>query len=98
MVKNIFILNENLKVIKVLTTGGQNTFFDDMYSVDFETGADSYEFSTNVPEDIQEGHYVMFYYQEMYKLFQIIDIEQSHDEGDIITTCYAESACLELLK
>ena len=97
MVKNIFILNENLKVVKALTTDGQNTFFDDMYSVDFETGADSYEFSTNISDDIQEGYYVMFRYQEMYKLFQIIDIEQLHDEEDIITTCYSESACLELL-
>ena len=97
MVNNIFILNEQLKVIKVLTVNGYNTFFDDTFSQDFTTGAGSYEFSTNVNGDIQEGYYVMFLYQGKYRLFQIIDIEEEHSEGDIITTCYAESALLELL-
>ena len=97
MVKNIFILNEQFNVVKVLALGGRKTFFDDLYSVDFTTGAGSYEFSTNDNEDIQEGYYVMFRHQEEYKLFQIIEIEEEHNEGDIITTCYAESACLELL-
>lgn len=97
MVNNIFILNEQLRVVKVLTVNGNSTFFDDTFSQDFTTGAGSYEFSCNVNGVIEEGYYVMFYYQGEYRLFQIIDVEEKHDEGDIITTCYAESAILELL-
>ncbi len=97
MVKNIFILNGQFSVVKVLTLNGSRSFFDDLYSVDFTTGAGSYEFTTNDNENIKEGYYVMFYYQNEYKLFQIIEIEEEHDEGDILLTCYAENACLELL-
>ena len=95
MVNTIFIMNEHLKVIKVLTVNGQNTFFDDLYTLDLSTGSESYEFSTNV--DVEESDYVMFYYHNQYKLFQITEIEQEHREGEIITNVYGESICLELL-
>ena len=96
MVKNVFILNKHLKTTKVLTINGQNTFFDDIYTLDLSTGTETYEFSTTITE-IDESDYVMFYYHGKYKLFQIVEIEQEHDEGKIITTVYAETACLELL-
>ncbi len=96
MVKNIFILNKHLKTTKVLTVNGQNTFFDDVYTLDLSTGTETYEFSTTITE-IDESDYVMFYYHGKYKLFQIVEIEQEHNEGKIITTVYAETACLELL-
>ena len=95
MVNTIFIMNEHLKVIKVLTVNGQNTFFDDLYTLDLSTGSESYEFSTNV--DVEESDYVMFYYHNQYKLFQITEIEQEHSKGEIITNVYGESICLELL-
>ena len=96
MVDTIFILDKNLKTYKVLTVNGKNSFFNDIYTRDNETSAESFEFSTNV-EDISESEYVMFLYHNEYKLFQIIDIEQEHKEGKIITTIYGESASLELL-
>ena len=96
MVKNVFILDEHLKTDKVLTVNGKNAFFDDIYTLDLSTGTETYEFSTTITE-INESNYVMFYYHGKYKLFQIIEIEQEHDNGDIITTVYAETACLELL-
>ena len=34
MVNTIFIMNEHLKVTKVLTVNGQNTFFDVLYTLD----------------------------------------------------------------
>ena len=95
MVNTIFIMNEHLKVTKVLTVNGQNTFFDDLYTLDLSTGSESYEFSTNV--DVEESDYVMFYYHNQYKLFQITEIEQEHSKGEIITNVYGESICLELL-
>ena len=96
MVKNVFILDEHLKTDKVLTVNGKNAFFDDLYTLDLSTGTETYEFSTTITE-IDESNYVMFYYHGKYKLFQIVEIEQEHDEGEIITTVYAETACLELL-
>ena len=96
MVSNIFILDEHLKTQKVLAINGRHTFFNDLYKLDLSTGAESYEFSTNAC-DIEESYYVMFLYKGVYKLFQIIEIEQEHSEGNIITTVYTESACLELI-
>ncbi len=97
MVENIFILDRQKQVIKMLTLNGQRAFFDDLYTQELSTGTETFEFSTNTSDDIIEGYYVMFKYNEDYKLFQIIEIQQEHDEGNIILTCYCEGACLELL-
>ncbi len=96
MVNNIFILNKNLETTKILSIHGINVFFDDIYTLDISTCTESFEFSTTV-ENITKSDYVMFYYHNKYKLFQIIDIEQVHSDGKIITTIYSETACLELL-
>lgn len=96
MVSNVFILDKNLKTKLILSINGHNTFFKDLYDLDLSTGTESYEFSTTA-EDINESDYIMFLYHGDYKLFQIIDIEQEHREGKIITSVYGESACLELL-
>ena len=96
MVSNIFILDQHLKTKLILSINGSNTFFKDLYDLDLSTGSESYEFSTTA-EDINESDYIMFHYHGDYKLFQIIDIEQEHREGKIITSVYGESACLELL-
>ena len=96
MVDTIFILDEDLKSSKILTINGKNTFFDDLYTQDLSTGTETFEFSTNV-NDIDENSFVMFLYKNKYKLFQIMDLEQEHSEGNTITTVYGEGACLELL-
>lgn len=96
MVSNIFILDKNLKTKSILSVNGTNSFFKDLYSLDLSTGTESYEFSTTAG-NIEESDHIMFHYQGEYKLFQIIDIEQEHREGKIITSVYGESACLELL-
>ena len=95
MVNTIFILNESFKATCVLTINGKNTFFDDLYSLDLSTCTESFEFSTNA--EVDETNYVMFYYQNQYKLFTVIEIEQEHTEGKIITNVYAECTALELL-
>ena len=97
MVKNIFILNSQLKVIKVLNIKGDNVFYDDTYTQDLSTGTSTFEFSTNVTGIIEEGNYVMFYHRLKYELFQIVEIEEEHKEGGITSHCYAEGAVLELL-
>ena len=96
MVNNIFILDKHLKTTKVLTPHSENVFFDDTYTLDLSTGTETYEFSTPISE-IDESNYIMFYYHGKYKLFQIIELTQEHYDGKIISTIYAETACLELL-
>jgi phage minor structural protein len=96
VISNIFILDKSLKTKLVLTVNGQNTFFKDIYNLNLSTGTESYEFSTNA-EDIDESDYIMFHYKDQYKLFQIIEIEQEHSEGKIITSVYGECASLELI-
>ena len=96
MVNTIFILNEKKVAKKMLTIDGKYTFYDDLYTMDLSTGVESFEFTTNVT-DVDENCYVMFYYHNQYKLFQIIEIEQQHSEGKIESNIYAESSCLELL-
>lgn len=90
------MLDKNLKTKLILSVNGRNSFFKDLYSLDLSTGTESYEFSTTAG-NIEESDYIMFRYQGEYKLFQIIDIEQEHREGKIVTSVYGESACLELL-
>ena len=96
MVSNLFVLDKNLRTKKALTVNGKNTFFSDIYNMNLSTGTESYEFSTNV-EGIDESDYIMFHYHDQYKLFQITEIEQNHEEGKIITTVYGECASLELI-
>lgn len=97
MVNTIYILNEKKIVTRILSVDGKNSFFDDLYTQDLSTGVETFEFTTNVIDDVYEGCYVMFYYHNQYKLFQIIEVEQTHSEGKILTYIYAESSCLELL-
>ena len=96
MVSNIFVLDKNLRTKMALSVNGRNTFFSDTYNMNLSTGTESYEFSTNV-EGIDESDYIMFHYHDQYKLFQITEIEQDHEEGKIITTVYGECASLELI-
>ncbi len=96
MVNNIFILDKHLKTTKLLTPHSENIFFDDTYTLDLSTGTETYEFSTPISE-IDESNYIMFYYHGKYKLFQIVELTQEHYDGKIISTIYAETACLELL-
>lgn len=96
MTDTIFILDEHLKTKSVLTINGKNTFFNDTYSMTLDDCTETYQFETNIT-DIDESCYVMFRYHNQYKLFQITEIEQTHEEGMIISYIYSECACLELL-
>ena len=96
LLNQIFVLDLNLRVNKILSVGGRNSFFDDLYTIELSTGTESYEFSTNV--NINEGEYVAFYYKNQYKLFTVMEVEQVHEEGDnIITTCYCECTTMQLI-
>ena len=96
MVNQIYVLDTNLKVDKILSINGNNSFFDDLYTVELDTGTETFEFSTNI--NIDGGEYIAFFYKNNYKLFTVIETEQEHGEGNnIVTTCYCECATLQLI-
>ena len=100
----IFILNSHKQVIDVLSNNGSNPsapFFDDTYKAELDTGAESYEFTTinnsRTNVTLEVGNYVLFKYNDKYKLFQIMETEDEHSEGKKLLTVYAEMAGMELL-
>lgn len=101
----IFILNKQEKVVNILRNGGGANqappFFDDVYSQDLATGAETFSFSTiainNVASDLVVGNYVAFKNDDgEYKLFQITQTEEYHEDAMYINV-YAEGAGLELI-
>ena len=99
MVNTIFILDSRKQTSQILSTktGSINTFWDDLYTQEFDTGAESFEFTCNSSENIKEGNYVAFFYNKQYKLFSIIEVEEQHKNGKLASTCYCETSVLELL-
>ena len=100
----IFVLNNHKQVIDVLSKNGSNPsapFFDDTYKAELDTGAESYEFTTiNNPRTnatLEVGNYILFKYNNKYKLFQIMETTDEHSEGKKLLTVYAEMAGMELL-
>lgn len=101
----IFILNKQEKVVNILRNGGGANkvppFFDDIYSQNLATGAETFTFSTvainNVVRDLVVGNYVAFKNDEgEYKLFQITQTEEYHEDA-MYMNVYAEGAGLELI-
>ena len=100
----IFIIDKKEEIVGVLSnTGNPNLvtpFFDDVYLMDLDNGAESYEFSTlaDSPESkfLDVGNYVAFNYKGITKLFTIVNVKEVH-QGQFIKTVYAETCGLELL-
>lgn len=104
MTDTVFILDRNKNVIDYLSNNGVSPdapFFDDIYTQELSNGAETYEFSTlsnaRISEALELGNYVVFKYDNKYKMFQIMDLEDDHKDGKQIINCYCEMAGLELL-
>lgn len=103
MIQNIFILNNKKQISRILNLNGSEdtTFFDDTYSLELETGAETFEFSVlsslMTDTDLVAGNYALLKYDNKFKLFQIMYTEEEHSDGDIIKTCYCEIVGLELI-
>lgn len=99
----IFVMDTEFNVIGMLSNNGafpSAPFFDDIYTSELATGAETYEFSTYsnpiTSEILELGNYIVFKYGDKYKLFQIMDNGDEHKTGQVIM-CYCEMAGLELL-
>ena len=100
----IFVLNVARQVIDILSNNGADPsapFFDDVYTSELDTGAETYEFTTfNNPRTnvtLEVGNYILFKYDDKYKLFQITETTDEHSDGKKLLTVYAEMAGMELL-
>lgn len=95
---NIYLLDRNLRVCDTLSNEGDaksSPFFNDEYIQYLETGAETFEFETLESDYLENGNYVAFSYKNDYKLFQISEIEDTH-EDNLIKKVYCEVAGLEL--
>ena len=104
MTDTVFILDRNKNVIDYLSNNGVSPdapFFDDIYIQELSNGVETYEFSTlsnaRTSEALELGNYIVFKYDNKYKMFQIMDLEDDHKDGKQIINCYCEMAGLELL-
>lgn len=99
MVNTVFILDERYNTARILSANrnSQKAFWDDLYTQEFDTGAETFEFSCYASEEVKEGNYVIFLYNNQYKMFTIMDIEQEHKKGKLVTHCYCEISALSLL-
>ena len=95
----MFVLDRTLNTSHILTgnKNSQSAFWEDTYTQEFDTGAESLEFSCYTHESIKEGNYVAFFYNSQYKMFQITEIEEVHKNGRLVSECYCETASLQLL-
>lgn len=102
---NIFVLNKNYKKIGTLSNQGakpQAPYYNDLYTQELDTGADTYQFSTvsnaYTQDCIEIGNHIMFSYKNRNELFTITSIEYSHSEGYKTIGVYAEGIGFELLE
>lgn len=97
---NIFLLNRRLEVVSILSSKGDingiSPFFNDKYIQYLETGAETFEFEMIDNKDLELCSYVVFRYKDDYKLFQIVDIKDLHEDNVIIKNVYCETSGLEL--
>lgn len=100
----IFILNRQERVVNTLREeGGANIaapFFDDLLVEDLITGSETFQFTTiangSTSKDIVVGNYVAFQKNGKFKMFQIMQTEETHEEN-IFITAYCECAGLSLI-
>ena len=100
----IFVLDKKERVINTLKNNysgnSANPYFNDVLMQDLATGAESYSFSTfakgTITNDLVIGNYIAFKYKNSYKLFQITNVEITHEETMEISV-YSECAGLSLL-
>lgn len=101
-----YILDRKERIISNLLpigTPGNNIYFDDEYSIDVTTGAETLTFKThnNTPEAtyLKIGNYIAFRDnddRQSFKLFQIVRSKELH-KATFTIEIYAETAGVELL-
>lgn len=100
----LLILNTSNTVVGTLarfgTTNKVTPYFDDTHVEDLSSGAETFTFSTfaNTKEayNLTVGNSIAFKVKNGYKLFQITEVTETHNE-EFIKSCYCEMVGIELL-
>lgn len=100
----LFILNKSYEVVGTLNSKGDlskiTTYFDDKYTQDLGTGAETFQFSvaanSTQAQHLVSGNFVAFKENDEFKLFNIINIEETHEEI-FMKEVYCEMASIELI-
>ncbi|WP_434793093.1 transglycosylase SLT domain-containing protein [Terrisporobacter petrolearius] len=93
----IKILDKNKKLKHILSSAeGDNIFFNDKYTSDLSTGAETFQTDTNL-SDIEEGEYVLFEWNKKNKMLQIKSTEDVEHIDSTLKNIYSEFAGIELL-
>lgn len=102
MNKNLYILDNTKKLIKIINTINTISIkvYDDTYTSELLTGAETYTASFKVSYQDQpiflEGNYIGFYWQDNFKLMQIKKTTSIEHIDDVTITVYAEFIGIEL--
>lgn len=102
MNKNLYIFDNNKKLLKLINTTNTNSIkvYDDTYTSELITGAETYTASFKVSYQDQpiflEGNYIGFYWQDNFKLMQIKKTTSIEHIDDVTITVYAEFIGIEL--
>lgn len=102
MNKNLYIFDNDKKLLKLINTTNTNSIkvYDDTYSSELLTGAETYTASFKVSYQDQpiflEGNYIGFYWQDNFKLMQIKKTTSIEHIDDVTITVYAEFIGIEL--
>ncbi|XAM37905.1 hypothetical protein TPHSE_21890 [Terrisporobacter petrolearius] len=93
----IKILDKNKKLKHILSSAeGDNIFFNDKYTSDLSTGAETFQTDTNL-SDIEEGEYVLFEWNKKNKMLQIKTTEDVEHIDSTLKNIYSEFVGIELL-
>lgn len=104
MVNMMVIYDNYLNPIGILSNQGLNPmspFFEDKFIQELDTGADTLEFKTlnnnYTSNKLKVGNYVGFKFQGKVKLFQILEVTDTHEGENKEIEIYGEIVGLELL-
>ena len=98
----IFVLNRQEDVVGILKNSGNGNipFFNDTLSEDLSTGSETFEFTTvsknGIGKHLVVGNFIAFKKDKSYKLFQIMQTEEDHQD-ELYITPYCECAGMQLL-
>lgn len=97
MDKEIKILDKSKKLKHTLSSKyGDNVFFNDKFTSDLSTGAETFQTDTNL-SDIEEGEYVLFDWHEKHKMMQIKTTEDVEHIDSTVKNISSEFVGIELL-
>ena len=102
MNKNLYILDNTKKLIKIINTTNTISIkvYDDTYTSELLTGAETYTASFKVSYQDQpiflEGNYIGFYWRDNFKLMQIKKTTSIEHIDDVTIIVYAEFIGIEL--